>query len=144
MRLPDRGQGLTLTENVGRGLILRTALPAQWAVCQPHQMVVPPQGVVLSKKSGNHPGLSPSKGQKPNPGAPTGPGDQLSSLSLGVPKIPSSSLVLVPQPVISSRPKILSRDPKAGSGPTKSEAEPFLASPSAVSLPRTPACPGTQ
>jgi hypothetical protein len=34
--------------------------------------------------------------------------------------------------------------PKAGFGPTKSEAEPFLASPSAVSLPRTPACPGTQ
>jgi hypothetical protein len=35
IRLPDRGQGLTLTENVGRGLLLRTALPAQWAVCQP-------------------------------------------------------------------------------------------------------------
>jgi hypothetical protein len=34
MRLPDRGQGLTPTENVGRGLILRTAPPAQWAVCQ--------------------------------------------------------------------------------------------------------------
>jgi hypothetical protein len=30
MRLPDRGQGLTPTESVGRGLILRTALPAQW------------------------------------------------------------------------------------------------------------------
>jgi hypothetical protein len=35
MRLPDRGQGLTQTENVGRALILRTVLPAQWAVCQP-------------------------------------------------------------------------------------------------------------
>jgi hypothetical protein len=68
------------------------------------------QGVVPGKKSGNHPGLSPSKGQKPNPGALTGPGDQLLSLS-GVPEIPPSSLVLVPQPVINSRSKILSRDP---------------------------------
>jgi hypothetical protein len=40
------------------------------------------QGVVPGKKSGNHPGLSPSKGQKPNPGAPTRPGDQLPSMSL--------------------------------------------------------------
>jgi hypothetical protein len=111
MRLPDRGQGFTPTENKGRGLILRTALPAQWSVCQPHQMEVPTQGVVPGKKSGNHPGLSPSKGQKPNLGAPAGPGDQLSSLLLGVPEIPPSSLVLVPQPAINSRPKILSRDP---------------------------------
>jgi hypothetical protein len=82
IRLPDRGQGLTPTENVDRGLTLRTALPAQWAVCQPHQMEVPTQGVVPGKKSRNQPGLSPSKGQKPNPGTPTGPGDQLPSLSL--------------------------------------------------------------
>jgi hypothetical protein len=111
MRLPNRGQGLTPTENVGRGLILCTALPAQWAVCHPHQMEVPAQGIVPGKKSGKLPGLSPSKGQKPNPGALTGPEDQLSSLSLGVPKIPPSSLVLVPQPAINSRPKILSTDP---------------------------------
>jgi hypothetical protein len=52
MRLPDRGQGLTATENVGGGLILRTALPAQWAVCQPHQMEVPAQGIVPGKESG--------------------------------------------------------------------------------------------
>jgi hypothetical protein len=100
MRLPDRGQGLTPTEIVGGGLILRTALPAQWAVCQPHQMEVPTQGVVPGKKSGNHPGLSPSKGQKPNHGTPPRSGDQLPSLSLGVPEIPPSSLVLVPQPAI--------------------------------------------
>jgi hypothetical protein len=66
-------------------------------------MEVPTQGVVPGKKSGNHPGLSPSKGQKPNPGAPTRPGDQLPSLSLGVPEIPPSSLVLVPQPTINPR-----------------------------------------
>jgi hypothetical protein len=113
MHLPDRGQGLTPTESVGRGLILRTTLPAQWAVCQPHQMEVPTQGVVPGKKSSNHPGLSPSKGQKPNPGALTRPGDQLLSLSLGVPKIPPSSLVLVPQPAINPRPNILPRDPQS-------------------------------
>jgi hypothetical protein len=62
MRLSDGGKGLTPTENVGRGLILRTSLPAQWAVCQPHQMEVPVQGIVPGKRSGDHPGLSPSKG----------------------------------------------------------------------------------
>jgi hypothetical protein len=111
MRLPNRGQGHTPTDNVGRGLILRTALPGQWAVCQPHQMEVPAQDIVPGKMSGNYPGLSPSKGQKPNPGAPTGSGEQLSSLSLGVPEIPPSSLVLVPKPAINSRLKILSKDP---------------------------------
>jgi hypothetical protein len=34
--------------------------------------------------------------------------------------------------------------PKAGSGPGNLRAEPTLASPSAISLPRTPASPGTQ
>jgi hypothetical protein len=60
---------------VGKDLILRTALPAQWAVCQSHQMEVPTQGIMPGKKSGNHPGLSPSEGQKPNPGTPTRPRD---------------------------------------------------------------------
>jgi hypothetical protein len=32
-------------------VFLHTALPAQWAVCQPHHMEVPTQGVVPSKKS---------------------------------------------------------------------------------------------
>jgi hypothetical protein len=34
--------------------------------------------------------------------------------------------------------------PKAGSGPTNPDVESFLASPSAVWLPLTPTCPGTQ
>jgi hypothetical protein len=59
---------------VDRGLILHTALPEHWAVCQPHQVEVPTQGVVPGKKSSNDPGWSPSKGQKPNPGALTRPG----------------------------------------------------------------------
>jgi hypothetical protein len=49
--MPDRGQGLTLTENVGRGLILCSALPAQWAVHQTHQMEVPTQGIMPGIKS---------------------------------------------------------------------------------------------
>jgi hypothetical protein len=102
MRLPDRRQDLTPTENVGGGLILCPALPAQWAVCQPHQMEVPAQSIMPGKESCDHPGLSPSKGQKPDPGAPTGPGHQLWSLSLGAPKIPPSSPVLVLQPAINS------------------------------------------
>jgi hypothetical protein len=39
-------------------------------------------------------------------------------------------------------PKILPRDPKAGSGPTNPEGESFLASSLVVSLPLTPTCPG--
>jgi hypothetical protein len=57
MRMPDRGQGLTPTENVGRGFILHSTLPAHWAVCQPHQVEVPTQGIMPGKKSGNLPGL---------------------------------------------------------------------------------------
>jgi hypothetical protein len=111
MRLPDRGP--TPTDDVGRGLILRTALPAHWAGCQPHQMEVPTQGVVPGKKSGNHPGLSPSKVQKPNPGAPSWPGDQLPSMSFGIPEIPPPSQVVTPQPAINPRPTFLPRDPQS-------------------------------
>jgi hypothetical protein len=82
-------------------------------VCQPHQMEVPTQSVMSGKKYGNHPGLSPSKGPKPNPGAPTRTGDLLPSLSLGVLEIPPSSLVLIPQPAINPRPNILPRYPQS-------------------------------
>jgi hypothetical protein len=36
VRMPIRGQGL----------LLRSTLPAQWAICQPHQMEMPTQGVI--------------------------------------------------------------------------------------------------
>ena len=46
------------------------------------------------------------------------------------------------------RPSLVCRSrletPRAGSGPKKLRAEPPLANPSAISLPRIPACPGTQ
>jgi hypothetical protein len=99
-------------QNGGGGLILCTALPAQWAVCQPRQMEVLSQGIVTGKESGDHPGLSPTKGRKHVAGAPSGPGDQLSILSLRSPKIPSSSPVLVFHPAINLCPRILSRDPQ--------------------------------
>jgi hypothetical protein len=57
MSMPDRGQGLTPTENVGRGFIPRSTLPAQWAVCQPHQVKLPALGIMPGKESGNHLGL---------------------------------------------------------------------------------------
>jgi hypothetical protein len=60
--MPTRGQGLTPTENVGGGFILRSTLPAERAISQPHQMEVPTQGIMPGKKSGNHPGLFPTKG----------------------------------------------------------------------------------
>jgi hypothetical protein len=56
--MPNRGQGLTLTENVSEGFIPRPTLPAQRAVSQLHQMEVLIQGIV----SGNYPGLFPTKG----------------------------------------------------------------------------------
>jgi hypothetical protein len=46
VHMPNRRQGLTLTEDVGRALFLHSTPPAQWAVCQPHQMEVPTQGVM--------------------------------------------------------------------------------------------------
>ena len=73
MRMPNSDQSLTPTEYVGRGLIPYSTIAAQWAISQPHQMEVSTQGDVSSKKSGNHPGLCPTKGQKPNSGTPTRP-----------------------------------------------------------------------
>jgi hypothetical protein len=32
MSIPDKGQSLTTTENVGGGFILHSTLPAQWTV----------------------------------------------------------------------------------------------------------------
>jgi hypothetical protein len=80
--MPNRGQGLTPTENVGRGFILCPTLPAERAISQPHQMEMPVQGIMPGKKSGNHPGLFPARGQEFGPNAPIRPRDQLPSLSL--------------------------------------------------------------
>jgi hypothetical protein len=46
MHMSDTGQSLTLTENVRGGFILRSTLPAQRTVCQPHQVEVPTQGIM--------------------------------------------------------------------------------------------------
>jgi hypothetical protein len=63
MSMPDRGQSLTLTENVARGFILHSTLPAQRTVYQPHQVEVPMQGIMPGKESSNHPGLFSAEAQ---------------------------------------------------------------------------------
>jgi hypothetical protein len=62
MHMPEWGQNLTPTENVGRGFFLCFTISAQWVVSQPHQLEVSAQGIMPVKKSGNHPGLYRIKG----------------------------------------------------------------------------------
>jgi hypothetical protein len=68
--MPTGGQGLAPTENVGRAFILRSTLPAERAVSQPHQMEMPIQGIMPGKKSSNHPGPFSTMGQEFGPSAP--------------------------------------------------------------------------
>jgi hypothetical protein len=60
--MSNGGQGLTPAENVGRGFILRSTLPTERTLSQPHHMEVPVQGIMPGEKSSNHPGLYPIKG----------------------------------------------------------------------------------
>jgi hypothetical protein len=66
-----QGQGLTPIENVGRDFVIRSTLPAKWAVHQPQQVKVSAHGIMPGKKSGNNPGLYPVKGWKPDLGTLT-------------------------------------------------------------------------
>ena len=50
MRMSEWGQGLTFTENVGRGFLFYSTPPAQRTVYQPLQLKVSSQGAVSSKK----------------------------------------------------------------------------------------------
>jgi hypothetical protein len=114
MNMPDIGQSLTPTENVGRCFNLHSTLPALWAVYQPHQVEVPAQGNMPGKKPGNHPGLLTL-----NTGAPIGSRYQFSILSLGITKFLPSFLVLVPQPATNFITEILLRDPQGQLRPYK-------------------------
>jgi hypothetical protein len=49
--MPNGGQGLAPTENVGRGFILRSTLPTERTVSQPHHIKVPVQGIMPGEKS---------------------------------------------------------------------------------------------
>jgi hypothetical protein len=69
--MPKQSQGFTPTKNMGRGLILCSTLPAQWAVYQPHQVEMSSQGIMSGKETCNKPGLHPIKGQKCSLGAET-------------------------------------------------------------------------
>jgi hypothetical protein len=93
--MPNRGQGLAPTQNVGRGFILRSTLPAEWTLSQPHHMEVPVQGIMPGEKSSNNPGLLPTKGQELGPVTPIRPWNQLPSLSLGRAKVGRSAPVLL-------------------------------------------------
>jgi hypothetical protein len=142
--MPKWGQELTPTENVGGGFIIHSTLTAQWAVRQPHQVKVSAQHI--------------TSGEIP-----------VTTLDCILPKDKSLTLVHWQGPDINSRscrwllPTFCQRlqcwfpnqrlivflrscleTPKAGSGPINPEAEPFLASSSAVSLPLTPTCARTQ
>jgi hypothetical protein len=139
--MPTGCQGFTPTENVGRDFILRSTLPAQRAVSQPHQMEMPIQGIMPGKKSGNHPGLFPTEGQEFGPGAPRSTPEPVVGKDRGLAIAvragsPANGRSYYLDPAL--------RPPRTGSGPTNLLAEPLLASLSAVSLPLTPACPGTQ
>jgi hypothetical protein len=73
--MPNGGQELAPTENVGRGFILRSTLPTERTLSQPHYMEVPVQGIMPGEKSSNHSGLLPTKGQEPDPVTPIRPRD---------------------------------------------------------------------
>ena len=66
--MSECSQSLTFTQNVGRGFLFNSTLPAQGAVKQPQQVEVSSQGVMSSKKASYNPGLIPIKGQKFDPG----------------------------------------------------------------------------
>ena len=55
-------QGLTFEENVGRGYLLNSTFPTQWAVLQPKHVEVSSRGVKANKKANDSPGLIPIKG----------------------------------------------------------------------------------
>ena len=94
--------------------------------------------------AGNSPGLCPVEGQKPSLGTQTWSRNYLSSLFLGVTKnLHHIQCWLTNQSVILLRISC-PETTKAGSGPTNFGTEPSLVSSSAISLPRTPECPGTQ
>jgi hypothetical protein len=53
MRMPEWGQNLTPTENVGRGFVLRSTLPAERVVSQPRQVELSAQGIMPGFASWN-------------------------------------------------------------------------------------------
>jgi hypothetical protein len=142
MCMPDRGQNLTLTENVGRGFILRSTLPAHWIFSQPHQLEVSAQGIMPCNKLVTTMDCTLLKDKNLTLVPRLGP-DINSRACRELPRSCHRLQCWFP----SQRPILFLRScletPKADSGRTNPVAEPFLVSRSAVSLPLTPACPGT-
>jgi hypothetical protein len=145
--MTEWSQSFTLTKDVDRGFNLCPTSPTQWTVWQPHWVKMSPQGIMSSEKASNSPGLCPVKGQKPSLGTQTGLGFY--------PEINSRACLWVsPRPRhhieywLTNQCLILLisclETPKASSGRTNFKTEPSRVSSLAISLPRTPACPGTQ
>jgi hypothetical protein len=88
--MPTGGQGLTRAENVGRGFILRSTLPAERAISQPHQMEMSIQGIMPCKKYSNHPGLFPTEGQEFGPSAPRSTPESVVGKDQGLGTLPPS------------------------------------------------------
>jgi hypothetical protein len=144
MHMSEWGPGLAFTENVGRGLLLYTTSLIHRAFYQPQQEEMPSQDVMPVKKTNYHPGLSPVKGQ--NLVLLLRLGHEINSLACL--RVPLWSLQLAQCCLFNQRPSLFCifrlETPKTGAGSRKPRPEPSLASPSAISLPCNPACPGTQ
>jgi len=102
------------------------------------------QGIMSCEKASTNPGLYPVEGQKLSFDTQTRSRNKFLSLSLGVPKNSPSCPILVVQPMSDSSSYALCRDSQGQLRSHKPANGAVLVSSSAISLPRTPACPGTQ
>jgi hypothetical protein len=120
--MPTRGQGLTPTENVDRGFILRPTLPAQLLSLSPikwrclYRVLWPVRSPVTT--------LACSLLRDKN--LALVPRYQLPSLSLGRTKALPSPWFTSQRPILLLRSRF--ETPRDGSGPTDPLAKPFLAS----------------
>jgi hypothetical protein len=128
MCMPDWGQSLTPTENVGRGFILRPTLPAQWAVRQWRCLR---RVLCLVRSPVTNLDCNLLKDRNLTLVPRQGPDINSRTCRWELPKFchglwcwfPSQRLILFLRSCLET--------PKAGSGPTNPEAEPLHASPSA-------------
>ena len=142
--MSEWSHSFTLTKNVGGGFIICSTPPTQWTVWQPHQVKMSPRVLCPVRRpvtalycvllKDRNLALAPRQGPEIN-----------SRACLWVSPRPRHYI----QCRLTNRRLILLcisclETPKAGSGLTNCRTEPSLASSSAISLPRTPACPGTQ
>ena len=142
--MSEWGQGLTFTENMGRGFLFHSTPPAQRTLYQPQQVKVSSQGVVSSKKASHNPGLSPVEGQKFGLETRTRSWDNSQACLWVCPRSRQLAQCWLINHWLNFVLMTRLETPRTGSGAKNLKAEPLLASPSAIAFPCTPACPGTQ